>query len=113
MCRTPKKANWTYKDVPGKDYTRVYSVGQKASFIIFLNRVYGSSSEMIHTVFAFYNADGQLIDVCTSSRTWSDMWSKNYCEMEIPEMPTAAGSYTVRLYFNGDYVTTQSFSITD
>ncbi len=113
MCRTPKNENWSYKDVPGKAYTRAFEVNERASFVIFLNRVYGSSSEMIHTTFAFYDEDDKLVDICTSSRTWSDMWYKNYCEMDIPRMPTQVGSYTVRIYFNGEYVTTQSFSIVE
>ncbi len=113
MCRTPNKSNWDYTDVPGSAYTRVFKANQKASFIIFLNRKYGISSEMIHTTFAFYNDEGVLVDFCTSSREWSDMWYKNYCEMEIPTMPTEAGSYTVQIYFNGQYITTQSFSISE
>ena len=113
MCRTPNDANWDYKDVPYSAYTRVFKPGQRASFVIFLNRKYGTSSEMIHTTFAFYNSDGKLIDICTSSRTWTDMWYKSYCEMDIPRLPLDAGSYNIRIYFNGEYVTNQSFSISE
>lgn len=113
MCRTPNKDNWEYKDVPNKDYTRVYKPGEKASFVVFLNRVYGVSTEMIHTTFAFYDADGNLVDIEVSSRMWRDMWFKNYCELDIPDMPTAPGAYNVKIYFNGEYVTTQSFSIAE
>lgn len=113
MCRTPSKTNWDYTDVPYSAYTRVFKVGERASFVIFLNRKYGTSSEMIKTTFAFYNKEGQLVNICTSSRTWTDMWYKSYCELDIPSMPQEAGSYNIRIYFNGEYVTTQSFSIAE
>ena len=113
MCKTPNKENWNHNDVPNSAYTQVFKSGDKASFVIFLNRVYGISYEMIYTTFAFYDSEGSLVDVAVSAAAWSDMWYKNYCEMDIPVMPQDPGAYTVKIYFNGQYVTTQSFSITE
>jgi len=39
------------------------------------------------------------------------MWEMGYCELDIPELPGDAGKYTIEVYFNGAYVTTQNFEM--
>lgn len=111
MCRTPDKANWGKKDVKKKDYTTEFSVGQSASFAITLDHEYNTSSDKIITLFLIRDSAGNVVSTHTQTSSWTDMWYKGFGKLTIPTMPATAGSYTVEIYFNGQHVTTQSFTV--
>ena len=111
MCKTPAKAEWKHSDVKGSDYTTRFSAGQKASFVVFLNKVYGKNYDDFYISYVVKGEDGSIIDISSVKTAWTNMWYKNYCELDMPFMPADAGKYTVSIYFNGQFVTTQSFNI--
>ena len=111
MCKTPAKADWVHSDVKGSDYTTRFSAGQKASFVVFLNKVYGKNYDDFYISYVVKGEDGSIIDISSVKTAWTNMWYKNYCELDMPFMPADAGKYTVSIYFNGQFVTTQSFNI--
>ena len=111
MCKTPAKADWEHSDVKGSDYTTRFSAGQKASFVVFLNKVYGKNYDDFYISYVVKGEDGSIIDISSVKTAWTNMWYKNYCELDMPFMPADAGKYTVTIYFNGQFVTTQSFNI--
>lgn len=111
MCKTPAKADWEHSDVKGSDYTTRFSAGQKASFVVFLNKVYGKNYDDFYISYVVKGEDGSIIDISSVKTAWTNMWYKNYCELDMPFMPAEAGKYTVSIYFNGQFVTTQSFNI--
>lgn len=111
MCKTPAKADWKHSDVKGSDYTTRFSAGQKASFVVFLNKVYGKNYDDFYISYVVKGEDGSIIDISSVKTAWTNMWYKNYCELDMPFMPADAGKYTVSIYFNGQFVTTQSFNI--
>ena len=111
MCKTPAKADWEHSDVKGSDYTTRFSAGQKASFVVFLNKVYGKNYDDFYISYVVKGEDGSIIDISSVKTAWTNMWYKNYCELDMPFMPADAGKYTVSIYFNGQFVTTQSFNI--
>ena len=54
------------------------------------------------------DADGNVItDLIDNkqSATWYELWYNkpdyHYCELDLPKVPTEAGTYTVSVYFNG------------
>lgn len=110
MCKTPKKANWTRKDV--SEYTTTFKVGTSASFVMHVDTKTSQPKDEVVTLYVIRDADGNLISANRESRTWDDMWDDRYAEFTIPVMPANAGNYTVEIYFNGMAVTTQSFEIT-
>lgn len=111
MCRTPDKENWDDDDLKKKDYTTEFKVGESASFAIDLEHEYSTSSDNIITLFLLRDSAGNVVSTDTASSSWTNMWYKGFGKLTIPVMPTAAGSYTVDIYFNGQHVTTQSFTI--
>ena len=111
MCKTPAKADWEHSDVKGSDYTTRFSAGQNASFVVFLNKVYGKNYDDFYISYVVKGEDGSIIDISSVKTAWTNMWYKNYCELDMPFMPADAGKYTVSIYFNGQFVTTQSFNI--
>ena len=111
MCKTPNKQNWDRGDLAASDYTTDFAVGQKASFLVQMTREYGISDDEIQTLFVIRDANGKLISTGTSTRTWTQMWYKNYCELNIPVMPTTKGAYAITVYFNGGLAAQVDFNI--
>lgn len=112
MCRRPDKQNWTHSDLKDSDYTNTFTVGEAASFLVNVNKTYDVSEDTIVTSFVIRGEKNSLISTDETTARWKDMWYKRYCELDIPQLPAAAGSYFIDIYFNGMYVTTQPFTIT-
>lgn len=111
MCRTPQIDNWVMADVPAADFRYQFIPGEKASFALTLDHEYNTSSDNIVTLFVIRDANGHVVGTSTQSRTWTNMWYRGFCRLNIPSLPDAVGSYTLELYFNNMYVSTQQFSI--
>lgn len=101
MCRTPAWSNWDRYDVPTYDFVTEFSIDEKMSFLVRLRHEYDTSEDNITTLFVIRNENGNVISADAQTRTWTDMWYRNYCELDIPSIPQTPGSYTVSTYFNG------------
>lgn len=113
MCRTPSKANWKHNSVPKSDYTTTFAVGQKASFIIYLDDdKYAKSEDPITTLFVIRDADGKIVNIAKQTQSWKSMWFQHYGEFDIPALPAIAGNYVVTIYFNGAVAGVQNFTMT-
>ena len=111
MCRTPSKKDWDKSDVKKKDYTTEFEAGESASFAVTLEHEYNTSSDKITTLFLIRDEEGNIVTTATQTRTWTSMWYKGFGKFTIPTMPSTPGNYTVEIYFNGQHVTTQAFTI--
>lgn len=113
MCRTPEKSGWNWDEIAAEDYTTTFKVGEKASFVIKIDKIYGISRNEITTMFVIRDANGTAVQVDTTSAAWSDMWYGGYGEMDIPNMPSTPGDYTITVYFNGAYAGSADFTMTE
>lgn len=113
MCKTPNINNWDRHDLSNSDYTTKFTAGQKASFVIRLTHAYDRSSDEITALFVIRDQNGMVVDISTSTSTWLDMWYKNYCELDIPQIPQIPGTYTISTYFNGAYANTTTFEVVE
>lgn len=113
LCTPPSWNYWDRFDLDSEDYTTQFKAGQKAGLLIQLNKDYGSSWDEIVRVFAIYDQEQNLAACGYTTGSWSNMWSNGYSALDIPFMPEATGEYTMRLYFDGQFVTEQSFSIVE
>jgi len=113
MCKRPSKNNWSYTNVPDKDYTDTYKVGTKAAFVARLRNKYNTSADVITTMYVIRDKDGKLISSETSAQTWTSMWYKYYGELDIPSIPSVPGTYTIEVYFNGMWVHEQNFKVVE
>ena len=111
MCITPPYEDWNRYYLSSSDYTTDFSAGEKASFLVRLTKSYGTSSDMITTTFVIRNSDGKFVSVSSQQRTWTDMWYRNYCELDIPSIPDVPGNYTIDVFFNGAAVASQAFTV--
>jgi len=86
-CKTPKKSNWSKKDLAASDYTNSFKIGEKVSFLVELKDTYNTSKESVTTMFVIRDQNGSIADCSTSTRTWTQMWYKGLCELDIPSVP--------------------------
>lgn len=111
MCKRPSKSSWTYKDLKDSDYTTEFSAKQNASFLVKLNTSYGTDKKELDVLYIVRDAEGNPVSSSIQTYRWSDMWNKYYCELDIPNMPSTAGSYTISVYFNGALAAEQDFTV--
>ena len=111
MCKTPSKANWTWKDLSYGAYTDTFKSGEKASFVVKVSGKYQKSNDYIDIIFII--RDENMDVVCTSSTggSWTYLWDSNYCALDIPVIPTEAGRYSIEIYFNGMAAARDYFTI--
>ncbi len=111
MCKTPENPEWGRYDVPTQDYKSTFVSGENASFAVYLNHAYNTSSDIIVTLFVIRDADENVVSTATQSRTWTSMWYRGFGRINVPSIPAAAGNYTLDIYFNGALAHTQAFSV--
>ena len=113
MCKTPAKPNWNRADLKASDYTDTFTVGTKASFLLYTSRTYNTSPNVITTMFVIHDENGVLVSSNITQQTWTNMWYKRYCELDIPALPDTPGTYSIAIYFNGAFVHSQNFYVTE
>lgn len=111
LCNRPEGDSWKWTDLSDSDITSTFAVGQRIGILGQLHGKYGISNDPITAVFVIKDADGNLVCYSSETDTWSNMWELSYGEIDIPQIPSDPGSYTVTVYFNGLYVTQKSFTI--
>lgn len=111
MCKTPDVEDWDRGDVSKSDYTTEFAVGEKASFVLNLKKVYGLSDDPVAVTYVVTDAEGKILTVDTQNTTWNDLWDMYYACLDVPQLPSAAGDYKLSIYFNGGFITTQDFTM--
>jgi hypothetical protein len=111
MCNTPAKQNWTRDDLKASDYTDVFKSGSKASFLLNAGRTYNTNNDRITVLYVIRDGQGNLISNSYVDHIWVNMWYRRYCELDVPEIPSKPGTYSIEIYFNGAHVHSQDFHI--
>ena len=113
MCKTPDKENWDRYDLNDSDYVTTFTAGEKASFLAKMRKEYETSEDLIATLFVIRDSQGTIVSADHTEATWTSMWYRNYCELDIPSIPAVAGTYNISIYFNGASVFATDFTVTN
>lgn len=110
MCATDSvRGRWT-----SKCFSDTFKVGEKAGILLTKQVAHGYSNKNYTRVFAIYDQNGVLVTASSTDNEWYLMWPySDSCELDIPTMPTKAGEYTLKLFFNNQLVTTLEFTVTE
>lgn len=118
LLATPANPNWSYKEVSQKDFRTTFASGEGISVMLYHQGKFYLERFNTKILYVIRDQEGKVLSdlVSTDERVWREMWqntSYHYCELDIPAVPTKAGSYTLEIYFNGYSVTSVDFTITE
>ena len=86
----------------------------KDEFVAFalqsINNVTSSEDEVPYAM-VLTDADGTVVDAEFSSVVWKDSWNRNMFAGYFPRTPQTAGEYTLKIYFNDQFVAEKSFTV--
>ena len=111
LCKTPTSDEWSHQDLTDEDYVNTFSVGEKISAVLAHDAEADDSTDEVLVTYAIYNEDGKLVIFSHDTQKWNEMWDNNYCELDVPVVPTEAGTYNMIIYFNGADAAAQKFEI--
>ncbi len=111
MLLRPDKEDWDMWDLDDEDYRTNYQIGQKASFLMELLADRNYIQEDIVIDYVVRDQNGIPVSKASQNTRWNDMWDWIYGELDIPSLPTTAGTYIMEIYFNDMLAGTQEFTI--
>ena len=111
LCITPDADKWDFEDVT--TYTKEFSVGDSISAVVYINTKVEFKSADVAVLYVVRDGNGNIMpDLCYGeTMDWKAMWTNRYFYPTLPTTPTAAGSYTMELYFNGALALKKVFTI--
>ena len=101
LCKLLSIQNWNGQDLSEVEFTNSFASAEAAA-----------SNDPVAILFLIRDQDGMPMYTTTANSTWMQTWSQDFCKLSIPAMPTAAGSYTIEVYFNGGLAASNAFTIT-
>lgn len=113
LCRRPDIEEWDSSDLSEEDFTTAFAPGEAAAISVLMDKGYNVSYNPIGIVYVIRDSENRVISVDSETRIWEEMWDNRYCELNLPALPQAPGSYTLEVYFNGAAASTCSFTITE
>lgn len=118
LVKTPEKANWTFDSMSESDFADQFASGEKISIVLHGTKNFYLPGTELDILYVIEDAHGNVLPDLTSSAKswWKEIWfdgDYHYAELDIPTIPSSAGSYKVNLYFNGARVTSVDFTITE
>ena len=113
MCKTPSKSNWTKFDLNEASNTTQFAGAEKASFLITPKVYCGFSNDIITALYVIYDQEGAPVSFSSEEFTWNSLWANSYGKLNLHQLPEIAGEYSVTIYFNGDLISTQQFTISN
>lgn len=114
LCITPEVDDWTYETLDSEnDYTTSFGATQRASLVVYASKEPSNSGAEIEIMYVIRDEEGNVIGqlLNTETREWKSMWNNRYAYLDIPALPTEAGSYSVEVYFNNAFVLSKNLSI--
>lgn len=113
----PPKSGWSYRDVSSKNYTTAFTLGQNISILIRSPHNFYLDRDSYRLLYVIRDGEGKVLTDLTEQQdvVWYDLWfdkrNYHYCELNIPNVPTEAGSYTVDVYLSGYSLCSLDFTI--
>ena len=119
MLKTPEKENWTHQDVSQNMYTTTFASGDGISVLMYYMKDFYIRHEDITVMYVIRDESGTVLAdyIAIENLDWrDDMWNGpnyHYCGLDVPNVPTEPGKYSLGIYFEGLAVTSVEFTITE
>jgi hypothetical protein len=119
LLKTPEKQNWNHTDVYKAMYTTTFAPGDGISVLMYYMKDFYIRHEDITVMFVIRDENGTVLSdyIAMANLDWrDDLWNGpnyHYCGLNVPQVPTEPGSYTLGIYFDGLAVTSVGFTIAE
>ena len=116
LLKTPVEEEWHGEDMAPEVFTNTFAPGESVSISLSsANDIYVPSNET-HITYVFRNTFGDVLPDLVSMEkvTWKDIWFGGdhlYGELLIPKTPTTPGEYDLQIYFNGKFVKSVNYTV--
>lgn len=98
---------------PDVIYTTTFTQADRIFMKLSLNKRQYSSSDDILILFVTRDSDGNVIFNSNTTLQWSDLWSSRECILAIPYTPDDPGEYSIGIYFNGQFVIEEAYTVSE
>ncbi len=117
LVKTPEEAGWLFDSMSASDVKTQFALNDKISIVLQASKRFYLPGSALDIMYVIEDAHGNVLPSLVSHQTgnWKKLWyagNTQYGELNIPKIPSNAGSYTLTLYFNGCEVTSADFTIT-
>ena len=112
MYKTSDLQEWDGEDLEDLSIASSFAANASASFLIEItNEDIVLTDDAVEIMYVIRDAESAPVLHSTTTSTLAKMWKGDYCKLQLPPMPTTAGTYTIDVYFNGGLAASQQFKI--
>lgn len=116
LVKTPEEEDWLFDDLGSGSVTDSFAIGDPISIVLQASGNFYLPNSNMEVMFVIRDAHDNVVSelVGTTQTTWRNLWfsgDHKYGELDLPKVPGYAGSYSVTVYFDGDFVVTIPFTI--
>ncbi len=111
MCLNPTDDVRDWAEYLQENYRISFTFGETAAILLQTGTEVQASEDAVLVQFVIHNAYGRPLHMNSATMIWDGMWQDGNCCLTLPYLPEVPGSYTLTLYFDGQFVTYQEFTI--
>ncbi len=118
LLKTPEDDSWSFEKVGSDEFTDQFAFGDPISIVLYAEPNFYLPGTELDILYVIRDTHGNVIpEYLTQSHDyWKQIWnggSYHYGELDLPAAPTKAGSYVLRIYFNGAFIAEAPFTVTE
>ena len=119
LVKTPEDTYWHFGKLSSDAVADTFAQDESISIVLHASTdFYLPGAQRMDILYVIRDAYGNVIPELMAETTdyWKDLWypgDYHYAELDVPNIPSAPGNYTLNLYFNGCFITEVSFTITN
>ena len=92
-------------------YTSTFEPSDRIYMRVTLGKRYTASDDSILILFVTRDSDGNVIFNSNTTLKWKNLWTSRECILAIPYTPDEPGDYSICIYFNGQFITEENYTI--
>ncbi len=108
---TAENMSFSLYKAPDIEYTTTFTARDSIYMKIKLDKSASASDDRIAILFVVRDENGKVINNSSTTLTWNNLWTYRESILAIPYTPEEAGNYHICIYFNGQFITDQAFTV--
>jgi len=92
-------------------YTDTFDSSDRIYMRVTLGKRRSYSDDDILILFVTRDSEGNVIFNSNTTLKWNNLWTSRECILAIPYTPDEPGEYSICIYFNGQFITEEPYTI--